>query len=97
MEDLTSIIIRPLITERGTYFKERQNTYLFEVRRSVNKLLVKKAVERLFNVKVRCVRTVSMHGKVKRLGSRPAGRRPDWKKAIVTLAQGETIEFFEGA
>lgn len=97
MEEITSIIIRPLLTERGTHLKETQNTYLFEVMRSANKLQVKKAVEHLFNVKVRHVRTVSMHGKLKRLGSRPAGRRPDWKKAIVALVHGETIQFFEGA
>lgn len=97
MEDITSVIIRPLLTERGTHLKETQNTYLFEVRRSINKLQVKRAVEYLFNVKVQHVRTVSMHGKMKRLGARPAGCRPDWKKAIVTLVPGETIEFFEGA
>ena len=97
MEDITSVIIRPLLTERGTHLKETQSTYLFEVMRSANKLQVKKAVEHMFNVKVWRVRNVSMHGKLKRLGSRPAGRRPDWKKAIVALMPGEAIEFFEGA
>lgn len=97
MEDITSVVVKPLLTERGTHLKETHNKFLFEVARSSNKLEVKRAVEHLFNVKVGEVRTVSMHGKRKRLGSKPAGRRADWKKAIVTLLPGHTIEFFEGA
>lgn len=97
MDDITSVVVKPLLTERGTHLKETHNKFLFEVAKSSNKLEVKRAVEHLFNVKVGEVRTVSMRGKRKRLGSKPAGRRADWKKAIVTLLPGHTIEFFEGA
>ena len=88
------IIRRPVVTEKGTALKE-QNKYLFEVDRRANKVEIKQAVESLFNVKVAAIHTVSMRGKVKRLG-RFAGRTSDWKKAIVTLREGHSIEFFEG-
>jgi large subunit ribosomal protein L23 len=89
------IIRRPTVTEKGTALKE-QNKYCFEVDRRANKIEVKRAVEALFNVKVAAVHTVTVRGRVKRLG-RFAGRTPDWKKAIVTLKEGHSIEFFEGA
>jgi large subunit ribosomal protein L23 len=89
------IIRRPTVTEKGTALKE-QNKYCFEVDRRANKIEVKRAVEALFNVKVAAVHTVAVRGRVKRLG-RFAGRTPDWKKAIVTLKEGHSIEFFEGA
>jgi large subunit ribosomal protein L23 len=89
------IIRRPTVTEKGTALKE-QNKYCFEVDRQANKIEVKRAVEALFNVKVAAVHTVAVRGRVKRLG-RFAGRTPDWKKAIVTLKEGHSIEFFEGA
>lgn len=88
------IIRRPVVTEKGTVLKE-QNKYFFEVDRRANKVEIKQAVESLFNVKVAAIHTVSMRGKVKRLG-RFAGRTSDWKKAIVTLREGHSIEFFEG-
>jgi len=90
------IVIRPLITEKSTLLKEEDNQYLFEVERSANKIEIKKAVEYLFKVRVAKVRTINVLGKVKRLGRR-YGKRPDWKKAIVTLKEGDRIEFFEGA
>ena len=90
------IIRRPLITEKGTDLKDRTNQYLFEVARDANKIEIKRAVESLFRVKVRQVRTLSIKGKKKRLG-RFIGRTSDWKKAVATLREGETIEFFEGA
>ncbi|MFQ5839793.1 MAG: 50S ribosomal protein L23 [Candidatus Methylomirabilales bacterium] len=89
------IVRRPVITERGTFLKE-QNKYLFEVDRTANKLEIKHAVETMFNVRVVRVHTVTMKGKVKRLG-RFMGRTPAWKKAIVTLKVGDAIEFFESA
>lgn len=76
--------------------RDESNTVAFEVDRKANKIDVKRAVEAQFKVKVAEVRIASMHGKVRRQG-RFEGRRPDWKKAYVRLAEGEkTIEFFEG-
>lgn len=75
--------------------KEASNQLTFEVERKANRVEIRHAVEKIFNVKVVKVRTMQMKGKVKRLG-RTLGKRRDWKKAIVTLARGENIEFFEG-
>jgi large subunit ribosomal protein L23 len=90
------ILIRPLMTEKSMRLKEANNTVTFEVRPDANKVEIRTAVETVFNVKVAAVRTASFHGKLKRMG-RHQGRRPDWKKAIVTLAPGHTIELVEGA
>ena len=95
MEDAYKIIRRPLITEKSTLQKELHNQLAFEVDRRANKIEIKKAVEKIFKVRVRDVRTMNYQGKRKRLG-RTEGRRPHWKKAIVTLQPGEKIEFFEG-
>jgi large subunit ribosomal protein L23 len=90
------IIRRPLITEKSTVQREDKNIIAFEVHRDANKIEVKRAVEAQFKVKVAEVRIFRVHGKVRRQG-RWAGRRPDWKKAYVRLAEGEKqIEFFEG-
>ncbi len=89
------VVQRPLLTEKGTRLKEEANQYLFRVARSATKIEVKQAVEQLFKVKVAEVRTLRMQGKAKRLG-RFAGRRPDWKKAVVTLKAGHSIELYEG-
>jgi len=89
-----TIVRRAMISEKGTRLREKQNGYLFEVSRDANKIEIKKAVEAIFNVKVDSVRTIRVHGKPKRQG-RYAGHRPDWKKALVTLAKGSTIELFE--
>lgn len=89
------IIRRPLITEKGTELKHRANQYLFEVARDANKLEIKHAIESLFRVKVLRVRTLSVQGKEKRVG-RFLGRTPDWKKAVATLKEGDSIESFEG-
>jgi large subunit ribosomal protein L23 len=90
------VIRRPLITEKSTMQRDETNTVAFEVDCKANKVDVKRAVEAQFKVKVAEVRMASMHGKVRRQG-RFEGRRPDWKKAYVRLAEGEkTIEFFEG-
>lgn len=96
MKEAYHIIRRPLITEKGTDLKEQANQYLFEVAGDANKIEIKRAIESLFRVKVRQVRTLSVMGKKKRLG-RFVGRTSDWKKAVATLKEGETIEFFEGA
>ncbi|NVM23882.1 MAG: 50S ribosomal protein L23 [Desulfobacterales bacterium] len=89
------IIKRPLITEKGTIQKEANNQLTFEVDRGANKVEIRRAVEKIFNVRVLDVRTMQMKGKTKRFG-RTMGRRRNWKKAMVTLAKGEHVEFFEG-
>jgi large subunit ribosomal protein L23 len=89
-----SIVRRALVTEKGTRLREGHNEFLFEVARDANKIQIKKAVEAIFSVQVNSVRTLRVHGKPKRTG-RFAGHRPDWKKAVVTLKKGQTIELFE--
>jgi len=89
------IIRRPLITEKGIRNNEEHNTVVFQVDRRANKLQIKEALEALFQVKVVHVNTLNMQGKKKRVRTRE-GRRPDWKKAYVTLREGDSITFFEG-
>ncbi len=89
------IIRRPLITEKTTIQKEAFNQVTFEVDRKANRVEIKRAIEKIFNVRVSAVRTIQITGKVKRRG-RILGKRKDWKKAIVTLMPGERIDFFEG-
>ena len=88
------IVRRPLITERPSQLQEEANRYVFEVRGDANKIEIRRAVEEIFEVTVTKVNTVSVRGKVKRMG-RFQGRRASWKKAIVSVAQGQSIEFFE--
>jgi large subunit ribosomal protein L23 len=89
------VLRRPVITEKSTHLKDNQRTMTFKVARDANKNEIKEAVERIFKVKVESVRTASFHGKVRRQG-RFSGRRPDWKKAYVTLKKGEKmVEFSE--
>ena len=95
MREAHQIIRRPLITEKGTELKNQANHYLFEVARDANKIEIKRAIESLFRVKVLRVRTISVQGKEKRVG-RYVGRTPNWKKAVATLKEGDSIEFFEG-
>ncbi len=89
------ILKKPVITEKSTIQKEAANQLSFEVDRRANKLEIRRAVERIFNVKVVGVRTMQMKGKIKRFG-RLLGKRRNWKKAVVKLAKGEHVEFFEG-
>jgi len=103
------IIKRPLLTEKGTRLKETgggqedaeadpetlKPQLLFEVARDANKVEIRKAVEKLWNVNVVAVRTSIVRGKEKRMG-RFTGKRSNWKKAVVTIAAGQNIEFFEG-
>ena len=89
-----SIIAAPVITEKGTFVNEIGNQVVFQVRPDANKLEIKHAVERLFKVKVVKVRTTNVLGKTRRVG-RSVGRRPNWKKAYVTLGEGQRIDFFE--
>ncbi len=89
------VVLKPLLTEKGTRLKEEGNQYLFRVARTANKIEIKQAIEQLFKVTVLNVRTARMRGKVKRLG-RFQGRTSDWKKAIATLKEGDSIELYEG-
>jgi len=94
--NIHEVIRGPLITEKSTDLKEAHRTLCFKVARSATKTEVRKAVEQLLSVKVASVRTAVVRGKVKRYG-RFEGKRPDWKKAFVTLREGEKmVEFFEG-
>jgi len=95
MKSPYSILIAPLLTEKGTLLKEKENKILFKVAKDANKIEIKRAVEEIFKVKVESVATMNYKGKKKRLG-RYEGKRPDWKKAIVTLKEGEKLDFIEG-
>jgi large subunit ribosomal protein L23 len=108
MRSPEQIIKRPLLTEKGTFLKETggrpegdtdtetlKSQLLFEVARDANKIEIRHAVEKLWNVDVVDVRTSVVRGKQKRMG-RFIGRRSNWKKAIVTIAAGQNVEFFEG-
>ena len=93
---IQEVIRFPLLTEKSTLQRETSNVIVFAVDRRANKVEIKRAVEKQFDVDVAEVRVSRVHGKVKRMG-RYAGRRPDWKKAYVRLADPEqTIDFFEG-
>jgi len=88
-------IIRPLITEKTSIQKEDFNQVSFEVDRRANRVEIRRAVEKIFKVRVADVRTMQIKGKVKQRG-RVVGKRRDWKKAIVKLMPGERIDFFDG-
>jgi large subunit ribosomal protein L23 len=95
MKTSHSILKLPVITEKSTFEKEKLQTLTFKVARDANKIEIKSAVEKIFKVKVESVRTANFQGKMRRQG-RFTGRRPDWKKAYVTLKQGEKMfEFSE--
>jgi large subunit ribosomal protein L23 len=89
------VIMKPLVTEKSTLGREERNEVAFAVDPRANKHDVRRAVETLFSVQVEDVRTMRMPRKTRRVG-RFIGNRPEWKKAIVRLAEGQSIEFFEG-
>jgi large subunit ribosomal protein L23 len=89
------IIHGPVVTEKTTLQKEIDNQVTFKVDKKANRVDIKDAVERNFNIKVKQVRTIQVKGKVKQRG-KIIGKKEDWKKAIVTLMPGQKIEFFEG-
>lgn len=93
--NMHDILIKPIITEKTTMLMG-EGKYTFQVPLNVNKIQIRQAVETIFKVKVAKVATMRVQGKVKRMG-KYVGKRSDYKKAIVTLKEGETIEFFEGA
>ncbi|MFN8543019.1 MAG: 50S ribosomal protein L23 [Candidatus Binatia bacterium] len=90
------VVQGPVITEKGTLVGEMGNQVVFRVHPKANKIEIRQAIEGLFKVKVVKVRTTQQLGKVRRVGKH-FGRRSDWKKAYVTLAEGQRIDFFEGA
>jgi large subunit ribosomal protein L23 len=89
-----TVVEAPLITEKGTHVNEIGNQVVFQVRSDANKIEIKRAVEKLFKVKVVKVRTANVLGKTRRVG-RSLGSRANWKKAYVTLGEGQRIDFFE--
>ena len=95
MKHTYDVLQGPLLTEKGTLLKETENKVLFKVSKNANKIEIKKAVEEILKVKVERVATMNYKGKKKRMG-RHEGKRADWKKAIVTLKEGEKLEFIEG-
>ncbi len=94
MKDLFRVVTSPLITEKGTLVNEQGNQFVFRVRPEANKVEIRRAIETLFKVKVEKVHTINYLGKMRRVG-RSIGQRPRWKKAYVTLAEGQRIDFFE--
>ena len=95
MKDFYGVVHKPVVTEKSTIQKEDSNKVTFEVDPRANKIEIKNAVQKMFNVNVLDVHVMNFKGKKKRVG-RVMGKRTDWKKAVVTLKAGEKIEFFEG-
>ena len=95
MSTLHQTIIRPVMTEKTSARYHERGEYTFEVAPDANKAAIRQAIERLFGVKVTGVWTSNVRGKGRRVGT-TLGRRPHWKKAIVTLRSGDTIDVFEG-
>jgi large subunit ribosomal protein L23 len=93
--DIYQVIKKPLITEKGNMQKEKLNQITLRVDRRANKIEIRRAVETLFKTQVLDVKTMNLKGKKRRIG-RNVGKRPDWKKAVVKLVPGKTVEFFEG-
>lgn len=94
--DMHRVLVQPLLTEKITGLREKTNTVGFVVHPEANRVQVKQAVEALLKVKVEKVNLMNVRGKVKRLG-RFSGKRSDWKKAFVTLKEGEKLEMYESA
>ncbi|MEX2283550.1 MAG: 50S ribosomal protein L23 [Gemmatimonadota bacterium] len=95
MRDPRQIIVRPVVTERSTALADVTGKYTFIVNKDANKIEIKNAIQSLFEVKVKAVRTAVFRGKLRRVG-RSVGYKPSYKKAIVTLADGERIDVYEG-
>ncbi|MGE0680464.1 MAG: 50S ribosomal protein L23 [Candidatus Binatia bacterium] len=94
--DVYSVILSPLVTEKATLVSGESNQVVFRVRPDSSKFAIRNAVETLFKVKVKKIRTIQYLGKTKRVG-KSIGRKSAWKKAYVTLSEGDRIDFFEGA
>lgn len=94
MKVIYDVIKSPCLTEKGNILQENENKVIFKVDRRANKIEIKNAVQELFSVKVSKVSTCNMTGKFKRTGTKSIGRRSDWKKAYITLAEGK-INFLD--
>ncbi len=94
MKSTDFIIKQAIISEKGTILRDNENRYVFKVHPQANKIEIKKAVETAFDVKVLDVKTINVKGKTKRLG-RFEGKRSSWKKALVRLKEGDSIDIFE--
>jgi len=95
MRDPKQVIVRPVVTERSTELADDRGAYTFIVNKDANKIEIKKAVESLFDVKVKTVRTANYRGKWRRVGQ-AYGQKAAYKKAVVTLAEGQRIDVYEG-
>jgi large subunit ribosomal protein L23 len=95
MKSPEGIVLRPIVTEKSNRLQEQNNHFVFRVAKDANKIDIRKAVEKLFNVRVVSVKTFRTPSRMRRVG-RNVGRRPSWKKAIVKLREGDKIEFFSG-
>ena len=95
MRKVSDILVKPLVTEKSHQQLDKHGAYTFVVANDANKIEIADAIEKQFNVKVKDVRTMRYAGKEKRMG-RWVGRKAAWKKAVVTLAEGDSIEIFEG-
>jgi large subunit ribosomal protein L23 len=95
MSTLHRTIVRPIMTEKTSAGYQARGEYTFEVASDANKAAIRQAIERLFGVKVTGVWTANVRGKLRKVG-KTSGRRPNWKKAIVKLRSGDTIDVFEG-
>lgn len=95
MRSPREVIVRPVVTERSTALGDERDAFTFIVAEDANKIEIRRAVEELFDVKVKSVNTMRYRGKLRRVG-RAIGRRASYKKAIVTLAEGERIDVYEG-
>ena len=91
-KEVYDIIVSPIISEKSTALSEKENKYVFKVDKHANKIEIRKAIETIFKVKVNSVNTMNYQGKKKRVRM-AEGRRPSWKKAVVTLKKGQKIEF----
>jgi len=89
MKDLYQVIVGPVMTEKTNIINESEGKVVFRVARDANKIEIKQAVENLFDVKVGNVRTVNVNGKKRRVGAKSVGRTSDWKKAYITLTEGQ--------
>jgi large subunit ribosomal protein L23 len=94
-DSIYNVLMRPVNTEKTRDAHENSNQYVFEVVPTANKIQIRQAVEEIFGVRVTNIRTITVRGKVKRF-RRGMGKKPNWKKAIVTLRDGDVIDVFEG-
>lgn len=92
VKDEFAIINYPILSEKGTRLSQTENKYIFRVSPAANKVEIKRAIEKMYKVRVSDVNTMNVRGKKKRMGL-VTGKRPDWKKAVVTLEEGESLSF----